>query len=227
MKKKKSIKKQTKKHKKSGLRKGQSPLQTSESKNLEKTIEEKVIKIAIEVCKKGEGALFVIGDNIKYDRLLKQEIKPFNITDRGAQKVLLGLAIIDGAVIIDKQGNVIDYATMIKGTKAFKGYGTRHSAGITASKKENIAILCSEEERNVKIFKNGKYIMQIDALKKGIEKDTKEIAGMLETIGAGFIAMLGAATLVPSLGITLLPGVVIFGGSYYGIKTLFKKFKIK
>ena len=217
MKKKKSIKKQTKK---------QAP-KSSKPQELEKAIEEKVIKVAIEVCKKGEGALFVIGDNIKYERLLRQEIKPFNINDRGAQKVLLGLAVIDGAVIIDTQGEIIDYATMIKGTKAFKGYGTRHSAGITASKKENIAILCSEEERNVKIFKNGKYIMQIDALKKGIEKDTKEIAGMLETIGAGFIATLGAATLVPGLGITLLPGVIIFGGSYYGIKTLFKKFKIK
>ena len=36
----------------------------------------------------------------------------------------------------------------------------------------------------------------------------------------GVIGTVGAATLVPVLGITLIPGIVIFGGSYYAIKSL-------
>jgi DNA integrity scanning protein DisA with diadenylate cyclase activity len=188
-------------------------------------IEKKIIGVAIELAKKGEGALFVIGDNIGYDRLLNQEFKPFSVFSNGADKVLKGLAVIDGAVIINKQGFVIDYGAMINKTKAFVGYGTRHSAGLTASKGGNVSILCSEEEKKVKIFRDGKYIMQVDALERGIEKDTTKIATALESIGAGLIGTVGAATIVPTLGISLLPGVIIFGGSYYTIKKILNKLR--
>jgi len=97
---------------------------------------------------------------------------------------------------------------------------------MSASKNNNTSILCSEEERKIKIFKNGRYVMQIDALEKNIEKKTTNIATMLETIGAGFIGSIGAATLAPTLGIALIPGVVIFGGSYYAIKAILSKFNI-
>lgn len=189
----------------------------------QKQIEEKIIKVAIEVTKKGEGALFIIGENVNYSRLLNQKFSQFSIFGKGAEKVLKGLATIDGAILIDKKGIVKDYGVMIKTSKTFVGYGTRHAAAVEASKKDNTSILCSEEEKKVKIFKDGKYLMQVDVLEKGIEKDTQKIATMLETIGAGFIGTVGAATLAPALGITLLPGVIIFGGSYYAIKKLIKK----
>jgi DNA integrity scanning protein DisA with diadenylate cyclase activity len=193
-------------------------------KNKLKLIEQKIIEVAIEVAKKGEGALFVIGENIRYEKLLKQEVKKFNVLDEGARKLLVGLAMIDGAIIIDKTGNVIDYGVMIKNAKALSGYGTRHAAALRASKNNNTAILCSEEERKIKILRDGRYIMKIDALEKGIEKKTRGIATMLETVGAGFIGTVGVVTLAPTLGVTLLPGVVIFGGSYYAIKKILEKF---
>ncbi|MDD5192393.1 MAG: DNA integrity scanning protein DisA nucleotide-binding domain protein [Candidatus Nanoarchaeia archaeon] len=188
--------------------------------DIAKKIEKEILEVSIEITKKGEGALFVIGNNIRYTRLLKQKFRTFNVLDKGARKVLVGIATIDGAVIIDKKGNVKDYGAMIKNVKAFKGYGTRHSAAISASKDDNTSILCSEEEKKVKIFKNGRYIMQVDALEKGIEDKTSGIATMLETIGAGFIGTIGVVTLAPTLGIALVPGVIIFGGSYYAIKRL-------
>ncbi|MEK6936203.1 MAG: diadenylate cyclase [Nanoarchaeota archaeon] len=192
---------------------------TKQSKNIEQII----IKIALEICQKGEGALFVIGNNIDYEKLINYEFQPFNVMDKGGNKILVGLGMIDGAVIINKKGDVEAYAVMIKNSIAYTGFGTRHAAAIAASKNNNTSILCSEEERKVKIFKNGKYIMQIDALEKGIENKTSSIATMLETIGAGFIGSVGAVALAPALGIALLPGVVIFGGSYYAIKKIFKK----
>jgi hypothetical protein len=88
-----------------------------------------------------------------------------------------------------------------------------------------VSILCSEEERKIKIFRNGKYIMQLDALQKNIHQETGKIAGMLETIGAGFIGTVGVVTLAPTLGITLIPGVVIFGGTYYAIRKILSKFR--
>jgi DNA integrity scanning protein DisA with diadenylate cyclase activity len=191
----------------------------------EKDIEEKIIKIAIEITRNGDGALFVIGNNIKHERLFKQKFEPFNVFDRGAEKLLKGLAVIDGAVVLDKAGEVKKYGVLIKGARAFMGFGTRHAAAITASKNGNTSILCSEEEKKVKIFKNGRYIMQIDALQKDVEKSISGISTMLETLGAGFIGTIGVATLAPSLGLALIPGVLIFGGSYYTLKKFVERLR--
>ena len=185
-----------------------------------KELEKKLIRISLEIAKKGEGGLFVIGDKINYAKLLKQKLEPFNAFDSGADKILLTIAMIDGAVIINKKGDVLDYGALIKNSKPFIGFGTRHAAAITASEGNNIAILCSEEEKKVKIFKNGKYIMQLDALSKNINNEVSTATTILETIGAGFLGTLGAATLVPAVGITLIPGVIVFGGSYLAIKSL-------
>ena len=155
---------------------------------------------------------------------MKQKFGKMSVFDKGAEKVLKGLAVIDGAVIINKKGELVDYGVLIKKARPFIGFGTRHAAGMTASKNNNISILASEEERKVKIFKNGKYIMQIDALQKNVEKEVPLISTVLESTGAGLIGTIGTVTLAPALGITLLPGIIIFGGSYYAIRSFWDKF---
>ncbi|MEK6945201.1 MAG: DNA integrity scanning protein DisA nucleotide-binding domain protein [Nanoarchaeota archaeon] len=189
-----------------------------------KDIEEKILKIAIEIAKSGEGCLFVIGENAKYSKLIKQKFTKLNIFENGAEKILKGLAVIDGAVVIDKKGNLVDYGVMIKNTKPFVGYGTRHAAAFTASK-GNIAILVSEEERKIKIFKEGKYIMQVDALQKNVEKNIPLMSKVLESTGAGLIGTIGTAVLAPTLGIALIPGIIVFGGGYYAVKSFFENHK--
>jgi hypothetical protein len=192
-----------------------------------KKIEEQVLEVAIELARKGEGALFVIGEKINYEKLIKQKLQKFSVFDKGARKLLVSLATIDGAVILNPAGDVLDYGAMIKKLKAYPGYGTRHAAAFSASKDNNISILVSEEERKVKIFKNGKFIMQLDALQKNIEKQIPQVSGVLESIGVGFIGTIGASVLIPTLGITLLPGVIIFGASYFAIRELFNLAKKK
>jgi DNA integrity scanning protein DisA with diadenylate cyclase activity len=190
-----------------------------------KKIEEKILGIALELAKKGEGALFVIGDKVKYDSLIKQKLEKFNVFDSGAEKILKSIATIDGAIIIKKNGDVIGYGAMIKRSRPYAGYGTRHAAAVTASGEGNISIMSSEEERKVKIFKDGKFIMQIDALQKNIEKEIPKVASFLESIGAGLIGVVGVSALAPALGIALLPGVIIFGVGYYAIRELTEHIK--
>lgn len=185
-----------------------------------KLIQEKILEAAIELARKGEGALFVIGDKVNYSLLIKHKINKFSVFDQGARKMLVSLGTLDGAIIINKKGEVIAYGAMIKKAKPFIGYGTRHAAAFSASQKGNISILASEEERKVKVFKNGKFIVQLDALQKNIEKEIPKISALLETIGAGFIGTIGAVALAPALGISLLPGVIIFGAGYAAIKGL-------
>ncbi len=187
-------------------------------------IEKIILEVSLDIAKSGEGALFVIGDKVDYKRLMKQKFEPFSIFESGSKKLLKSLGTIDGAVVINTKGVVVDYGVLIKVTKTIPGYGTRHSAAISASKNKNICVLCSEEEKKVKIFRDGKYVMQMDPLHKDVNKGIPMVVSVLESVGAGTIGAVGVATLAPALGIALIPGVLVFGSGYYVFKKLIEKF---
>lgn len=187
-----------------------------------KILEEELIRIGLKIAKRGEGALFVIGE-VEYDSLVEQNVPPFKIIDN--PKLLESLALMDGAIIIDKEGFMRAYGVMIKSRKTFKNFGTRHSAAISASIGDNIAILVSEEDKKIRILKDEKMIMQIDALEKNVEQSVQGAVTLLESVGAGAVGTIGAGILVPTLGLAMLPGIVIFGSAYYLGKLLTNKFK--
>ena len=114
---------------------------------------------------------------------------------------------------------------MIKSTKTFKGFGTRHSAAMSAAMGNNLVVLVSEEDRKVRILRHGKMVMQIDALQKNVENSVPLAVNILETVGAGTLGAIGTSLLVPSLGLALLPGIVVFGSAYYLGKILMDQFQ--
>ena len=67
--------------------------------------------------------------------------------------------------------------------------------------------------------------MQIDALQKNVEKSVSGAVNIIESIGAGTIGTIGTGILAPTLGITLLPGIIVFGSAYYLGKLLTKRFR--
>jgi DNA integrity scanning protein DisA with diadenylate cyclase activity len=119
--------------------------------------------------------------------------------------------MMDGAVILDRQGVMIAYGAMIESTKTFKNFGTRHSAALSASTGDNLVVIVSEEDKKVRILKNGKMIMQMDALQKDVEKSVSGAVDILESVGAGTIGTIGTS-----------PGLVVFGSAYYLGKILTK-----
>ena len=133
--------------------------------------------------------------------------------------------MIDGAVILDKNGIMKAYGVMINSTRTFKNFGTRHSAGLSAAKGDNLVVLISEEDKKIRILKNGKMIMQIDALQRNVEESVPYAVELLESVGAGTIGAIGTSLLLPTLGITLLPGIIVFGSAYYLGKMLTKKWR--
>ena len=133
------------------------------NKNETKKAEEILLRVGTEIAKKKEGALMVISDNCNYKLLRHQKIQPFSLFERGAEKMLENLAVVDGAVIVNTHGIVVDYGAMIKAKNVFPGYGTRHSAAYSASLfKNTTAILVSEEEQNIKVFRKGELIEKRD-----------------------------------------------------------------
>lgn len=192
----------------------------NKKQNKTSKIEETLIQVGLRIAKRGEGALFVVG-KVKYEPLIDQSIPKFKATEN--PKLLESLALIDGAVILDKQGYVTAYGVKIKSSLIFKNYGTRHSAALGASKNGNLVVLVSEEDKKIKILRNGKMIMQIDALQKNVEKSVHGAVNIMESIGAGTIGTIGTSLLVPALGISLLPGIIVFGSTYYLGKILHGK----
>jgi DNA integrity scanning protein DisA with diadenylate cyclase activity len=187
-------------------------------------IDEDIIKVCLKIAKSGEGGLIIVGDNIVYTPLVNQVIPTFKITDN--LKLLEQIAKIDGAVIINNKRYVTAYGVKVKSDKVLKGFGTRHSAALSSSfNKDTTSYLISEEENKVKIFNNGKIIMQIDSNEKNIDKNLTKAIHIFESIGVGAVGSIGVSTLVPTLGIALIPGVIIFGSAHFIIKLLTKKDK--
>lgn len=186
-----------------------------------KKLEETLMQVGLRIAKRGEGALFVIG-SVEYKPLVNQNVPPFKVTEN--PKLLESLALMDGAVIIDQNGVLRAYGVMIKSKRTFKNFGTRHSAGMSASLiKGNLVFVISEEDRKIRVLRNGKMIMQIDALQKDVEKSIPHAVRALESIGAGTIGAIGTSILAPTLGLALLPGVILFGSAYYLARYLTSK----
>lgn len=179
---------------------------------ISKELQETLIQVGLKIAKRREGAIFVIGD-ATYKPLVDQSVPQFNVMKN--PKLLESLALMDGAIILDEKGNLKAYGAMIRSTKVYKNFGTRHSASISASKKAELVVMVSEEDKKVRIFKKGKMVMQIDPFQKGVEKSVPEAVNVLESVGAGTLGALGTTILVPSLGIYLVPGIVLFGSAYY------------
>ena len=78
------------------------PEKKSKLSKAEKELQETLIQVGLKIAKRGEGALFVVG-KAKYKPLVNQTVLPFKVTEN--PKLLESLAIMDGAVIIDKDGN--------------------------------------------------------------------------------------------------------------------------
>jgi DNA integrity scanning protein DisA with diadenylate cyclase activity len=185
--------------------------------NIKENIEETLTRIALKIAKQNKGCIFVIMNNkFDYTPLIEQDIKPFSVYENQRRTELL--ASNDGACIISPEGNLIAYAVNILNVKTFTGFGLRHSSSYTASFNGNIVIMSSEEDSKVRIFKDGKYIMQIDAKEKNIENKTKDIVGILESIGAGTIGAVGVGILAPTIGLSIIPGILVFGSAHFAFK---------
>ncbi len=187
-----------------------------------KEIEETLLQVGLRIAKRGEGALFVVGE-VEYKPLVDQTVPAFLISKN--PKLLESLALMDGAVIINFDGFVEAYGVRIKSKKVLKNFGTRHSAAISSAKGNNLVVVVSEEDKKVKVLRRGKMVMQMDALQKGVEKNVSNAVNVLESVGAGTIGTIGTSILIPTMGITFLPGVILFGSVYYLGKALSKKFK--
>jgi hypothetical protein len=191
-----------------------------------KRIEDFLIEIALKIAREKKGCLFIIkGGELNYELQMENDFKSFNVLENGRRLELF--AVHSGACIIDLDGNLINYSAKILNTKVYPNFGTRHGAAYTASLNGNIAILSSDDDLKVRVFRNGEMI-QLDPFQKGIEKSIPRVTEMIsdeffKSMGIGTLGSLGITALIPTMGITFITGVILFGSPYFITKFIQNK----
>jgi diadenylate cyclase len=139
---------------------------------------EHVIDIALEISSEGKegkhvGALFIIGDSETVMKNTRDQIiNPFeghpdevrNLHNHSSWETIKQFAQLDGAVVIDDNGIAVaagKYVNFEWGIYLESGFGGRHTAAATISKKTRAISLVVSETGNIRIFKNGKNIFSL------------------------------------------------------------------
>ncbi len=191
---------------------------------MRKLIKEEVYNIVLELAKdiarETMGALFVIGPKKKfhgtYEPLYPEIIKGHYLHEKGMRIIIEKLAELDGAFLIAEDGELLAFGARIRKAASIPGYGTRHAAaaGITMTLPEATAIVVSEEVSWIRVFQEGKIILEMDSsetpptvMNHIINFITDHDTTILTTAGATGLILGG-----------FLP-VVVVSGTYLAIKT--------
>jgi len=140
---------------------------------------EAVLDLATELLREGRegypaGALFIIGDTQETMRGSREGIaNPFegqpskvrNVSDRRNWRTIKNFAALDGACIIDQEGNVVAagrYVNVGDDWAAFlKGMGGRHSAAMVASRMAGSVAVCASQEGSLTLFMDGNAVYTV------------------------------------------------------------------
>jgi hypothetical protein len=177
-----------------------------------------VLSLANKFALEKKGSLFIITDkdmSKQYDLLYPDLFsnRDINIKNNAVRIVIEKLADLDGAFIIDTKGKIIAYGAKIKKTKVFLGHGTRHSAALGVSKIDNVmAILSSEEDGMVRIFKKGLLNAEINPFTGKNKKFYEKLADLFTKPEIQVATSGGVASLL--IGINPLLAGAIFTGSW-------------
>lgn len=151
------------------------------SKSVKQEVFQATLNLALELAHQGRegkpvGTLFVLGDEERVMQLSKQMvINPFkgygeeerNILDPQLKETIREFAAIDGAFIVSSDGQVLSAGRYLNAASEEasvpRGLGSRHIAagGITALTNA-VAIVISESSGDVRIFRDGKILMEIE-----------------------------------------------------------------
>lgn len=218
-----------------GLPKDYIDREVASSKN---KIARNVINACMDIAFKNvdKGSLFVIELKRKkagtyYARTLPQIINknghPISILDASGMHVIKHLAELDGAMIVEGKGALKDFGVTLKKQHTFMGHGKRHAFALGTSKLSNtICILASEEDKHVRIFRDGVCVVDIDSKTKMPVGMKHKVIEILDAPLSKILVASGIATSILTLNpipaiITITGSSVIVSYGFDRLKSLF------
>jgi DNA integrity scanning protein DisA with diadenylate cyclase activity len=147
-----------------------------------------MVDLAVEIGREGRegkkvGALFVVGNHRKAISMSHEQVhdpfKGYSRTERSirspkVRESMKELAQIDGAFIVGSDGVAYAAGRILdapaEGLTLSKGLGARHWAAAAISKACNcISIAVSESTGTVRIFQDGKVVLRIEPMDRGMK----------------------------------------------------------
>lgn len=148
---------------------------------------ESVLDLALELVREGRegypvGALFMVGDAEHVMEQSREGIaNPFeghpartrSIADRRNWKTIKNFAALDGACVLDGEGNIVAAGRYInvgdQWSSFLRGVGGRHSAAMVASRGTKAVAVCASQEGNIIVFMDGEpvYSVHVRGLGRG------------------------------------------------------------
>lgn len=154
--------------------------------------------------------------------------RKLNVTDPVDKKIVQSLAAIDGATVVDKDGELREFGVTLKHQRTFLSHGKRHAFALgTSARKGIVCIVASEEDKHVRAFKGGICITDVDS-RTGITADVRhKIIEILDTpmskllVGAGVAASILTLNPIPAI-ITITGSGVAVSYGFDRLKNLFQ-----
>jgi len=149
------------------------------SDRVDREIVEGIIKLAMEIVKKGRegnpaGALFIVGDIPNVMNYVVQKIaNPVNGIERELRNILdennfdtiKEFALMDGATLVDDEGYVVATGVYVKNLVVddwiLDGHGGRHLAARSITKLTKAISFAVSTEGTIRVYKDGKMIYEL------------------------------------------------------------------
>jgi DNA integrity scanning protein DisA with diadenylate cyclase activity len=134
-----------------------------------------VIKACMDIALQsvGHGCIFVIELNGRrrekyyakvFQRLRGEAGSSLSVMNDADRHIIKHLAAMDGATLIEGNGEMSEFGATLKNSITFFGHGKRHAFALGTSRLRNlVCILASEEDRHVRLFKDGLCIVDVDS----------------------------------------------------------------
>lgn len=195
---------------------------------------DKVIDACLELSQnQAEGSLFVVETKKSYSKYYKDPIvdiykknnKRLSVFSERDKQTIRKLASLDGAVIIGPEGEMLHYGATLLYSQKMMGKGKRHAFALGTSKYVNnaVCILSSEEDKHIRMFKNGACVVEVDGHTKLSVSRRQKIAEFLDLPLTKTLIASGIATSV--LTLNPIPAIVMISGSYVVVSEGFGRLK--
>jgi DNA integrity scanning protein DisA with diadenylate cyclase activity len=200
-----------------------------------KSTEKEVIKTCIDLALQNveHGCLFVIELNGKkrsnyYTKVFKSlksdDGNPLSVTLEEDKHIIKHLSRMDGCTIIDSSGEMREFGVTLKNNATFFGHGKRHAFALGTSRLSNtICILSSQEDKHIRLFRDGVCVAEIDSKSYVPSALRHKLVDLLDTPLSKVLVASGIRTSISKLN--PMPAIVTITGSDVMVSYGFDKLK--
>ncbi|MDE1865146.1 MAG: diadenylate cyclase [Candidatus Micrarchaeota archaeon] len=169
----------------------------------------------------GEGSLFVIeldsrATNGYYTKVFPALKGPggrgLSVLRVNDSAVIKHLSELDGATIINGDGRMKEFGVTLKKQATYIGHGKRHAFALGTSKLKNVVcILASEEDKHVRVFRDGICLLDIDSKTKLSSGLKQKVVDIMNNPLSKILVASGIATSI--LTLNPIPAIITITGS--------------